>query len=342
MGRLHCTQDPVPEAVGGDMQQLNQLGAQQFSALTEVLFHFLTEPKEVERFLAQLSEFATTNQISLGPLRSIVKSLLLVPNGALKKGLTAEQVRADFMTLGLSEEKAVYFSEKWKQNAPTLARWAIGQTLMINQLVDMEWKFGVTSGSSELEKVGSIFLQLKLVVKKGNQTENVYIDGVQTPEALFLVRDLGPRWLGKAHEQHLDRNPSKQSAGPTDLPGTTCQKAVDRSHQFLEIELFFSLSTRGPGHLLCTGPPPGWVAVLAFTCPKGLEADRELTLQLDADLGLLPTGPVQSALLSSSWGRCEDRVTAGTGESLTQQVLLSWSSCGVIDDKGTVAMSGLH
>ncbi|KAI4562601.1 hypothetical protein MJT46_011563 [Ovis ammon polii x Ovis aries] len=318
MGRLHCTQDPVPEAVGGDMQQLNQLGAQQFSALTEVLFHFLTEPKEVERFLAQLSEFATTNQISLGPLRSIVKSLLLVPNGALKKGLTAEQVRADFMTLGLSEEKAVYFSEKWKQNAPTLARWAIGQTLMINQLVDMEWKFGVTSGSSELEKVGSIFLQLKLVVKKGNQTENVYI------------------------EQHLDRNPSKQSAGPTDLPGTTCQKAVDRSHQFLEIELFFSLSTRGPGHLLCTGPPPGWVAVLAFTCPKGLEADRELTLQLDADLGLLPMGPVQSALLSSSWGRCEDRVTAGTGESLTQQVLLSWSSCGVIDDKGTVAMSGLH
>uniref|UniRef100_A0A2K5BWS5 COMM domain containing 7 n=1 Tax=Aotus nancymaae TaxID=37293 RepID=A0A2K5BWS5_AOTNA len=163
MGRLHCTQDPVPEAVGGDMQQLNQLDAQQFSTLTEVLFHFLTEPKEVERFLAQLSEFATTNQISLGSLRSIMKSLLLVPNGALKKSLTAKQVQADFITLGLSEEKATYFAEKWKQNAPTLAQWAIGQTLMINQLIDMEWKFGVTSGSSELEKVGSIFLQLNFL-----------------------------------------------------------------------------------------------------------------------------------------------------------------------------------
>lgn len=32
MGRLHCTEDPVPEAVGGDMQQLNQLGAQVGSA----------------------------------------------------------------------------------------------------------------------------------------------------------------------------------------------------------------------------------------------------------------------------------------------------------------------
>uniref|UniRef100_A0A9L0SNY4 COMM domain containing 7 n=1 Tax=Equus caballus TaxID=9796 RepID=A0A9L0SNY4_HORSE len=195
MGRLHCTQDPVPEAVGGDMQQLNQLGVQQFSALTEVLFHFLTEPKEVERFLAQLSEFATTNQISLSPLRSIVKSLLLVPNGALKKSLSAEQVRADLVTLGLNEEKATYFSEKWKQTAPTLARWAIGQTLMINQLIDMEWKFGVTSGSSELEKVGSIFLQLKLVVKKGNQTENIYIAWLAKRRRV-RTQDLNPRTPG--------------------------------------------------------------------------------------------------------------------------------------------------
>ncbi|XP_020933095.1 COMM domain-containing protein 7 isoform X5 [Sus scrofa] len=206
MGRLHCTQDPVPEAVGGDMQQLNQLGAQ-FSALTEVLFHFLTEPKEVERFLAQLSEFATTNQISLGPLRSIVKSFLLVPNGALKKSLTAEQVRADFLTLGLSEEKATYFSEKWKQNAPTLARWAIGQTLMINQLIDMEWKFGVTSGSSELEKVGSIFLQLKLVVKKGNQTENLYIGESKFPfEPFHFSHVLFSHWAREApHQSFLQK-----------------------------------------------------------------------------------------------------------------------------------------
>uniref|UniRef100_A0A2K5YCC5 COMM domain containing 7 n=1 Tax=Mandrillus leucophaeus TaxID=9568 RepID=A0A2K5YCC5_MANLE len=126
----------------------------QFSALTEVLFHFLTEPKEVERFLAQLSEFATTNRISLSSLRSIVKSLLLVPNG--ERRLTCKNIPPTFSSLLLSDVT-------WKQNAPTLAQWAIGQTLMINQLIDMEWKFGVTSGSSELEKVGSIFLQLNFL-----------------------------------------------------------------------------------------------------------------------------------------------------------------------------------
>ncbi|XP_075624713.1 COMM domain-containing protein 7 isoform X2 [Balearica regulorum gibbericeps] len=177
MGLLNFTRDPVPEAVSGDMHNLNQLSAQQFSALTEILFRFLIEPKEqVERFLTQLSDFATMNKISLGPLKNIVKSILLVPNGALKRNLSSEQVRADFIALGLSEEKASYFAEQWKVNSPTLTRLAVGQTLMINQLVDMEWKFGVTAGSSELEKVGSIFLQLKLVIKKGSQMENVYIE----------------------------------------------------------------------------------------------------------------------------------------------------------------------
>uniref|UniRef100_A0A8B9CUH2 COMM domain containing 7 n=1 Tax=Anser brachyrhynchus TaxID=132585 RepID=A0A8B9CUH2_9AVES len=176
MGLLNFTRDPVPEAVSGDMHNLNQLSAEQFSALTEVLFRFLTGPKEVERFLTQLSDFATMNKISLGPLKNIVKSILLVPNGALKRNLSSEQVRADFIALGLSEEKATYFAEQWKLNSPTLTRLAVGQTLMINQLIDMEWKFGVTAGSSELEKVGSIFLQLKLVIKKGTQMENVYIE----------------------------------------------------------------------------------------------------------------------------------------------------------------------
>ncbi|XP_065422415.1 COMM domain-containing protein 7 isoform X1 [Chrysemys picta bellii] len=160
----------------GAMQSLNQLRAEQFSALTDVVFRFLTEPKEVERFLTQLSEFATMNEISLGPLKNIIKSILLIPNGALKRNLSTEQVRADFIALGLSEEKASYFAEQWKLNSPTLTRLAVGQTLMINQLIDMEWKFGVTAGSSELEKVGSIFLQLKLVVKKGSQMDHVYVE----------------------------------------------------------------------------------------------------------------------------------------------------------------------
>ncbi|XP_078092754.1 COMM domain-containing protein 7 [Mustelus asterias] len=176
MHKLHFSGEPVPDFVSTDIQTLNKLSSQQFSALTEIIFRFITEPTESERLLSQLGEFASQNGMSPGPLKNIVKSVLLVPNGALKRNLTADHVKTDFVTLGLSEEKAGCFAEQWKLNSAVLLRLAVEQTLTVNQLVDMEWKFGVTAGSSELQKVGSIFLQLILVIKKGNKSENIYME----------------------------------------------------------------------------------------------------------------------------------------------------------------------
>ncbi|XP_043946307.1 COMM domain-containing protein 7 [Protopterus annectens] len=176
MHSYHFTKDPLPDSVSNDIQNLNKLNQEQFSSLVEILFQFLTEPRETERFLNQLSDFASANGMSHGPLKNIVKSILLVPNGAMKRSLTAEHVKADLIALGLNEEKAGYFADQWTLHSVALSRLALGQTLMVNQLIDMEWKFGVTVGSSELQKVGNIFLQLKLVVKKGHGTENVYME----------------------------------------------------------------------------------------------------------------------------------------------------------------------
>ncbi|KAL7860056.1 hypothetical protein SRHO_G00152030 [Serrasalmus rhombeus] len=176
MLQLHFTKDALPDSVSNDFQTLNKFSEQQFVSLTELLYQFLLEPKESERFLAQLSEFAGEHSMGAGPLRGLMKSILLLPHGALKKNLTAEQVKEDMLSLGLNEDKAIHFSDQWRVYYPILSRLAVGQTLMVNQLVDMEWKFGVTVGTSELQKAGNIFLQLKLVVRKGNTTENVYME----------------------------------------------------------------------------------------------------------------------------------------------------------------------
>uniref|UniRef100_A0A3Q1G730 COMM domain containing 7 n=1 Tax=Acanthochromis polyacanthus TaxID=80966 RepID=A0A3Q1G730_9TELE len=174
--QLHFNKDVLPDSVSSDFQNLNKLNEQQFHRLVEILFRFLLEPKETERFMQQLSEFAAEHGMSSGPLRSLMKSVLLVPQGALKKNLTAEQIKEDLLTLGLNDDKAAHFSQQWAEHQAALCRLALGQTLMVNQLLDMEWKFGVTVGTSEIQKVGNIFLQLKLVVRKGNSTENVYME----------------------------------------------------------------------------------------------------------------------------------------------------------------------
>ncbi|XP_030625256.1 COMM domain-containing protein 7 [Chanos chanos] len=176
MLQLHFAKDPLPDTVSNDFQNLNKFNEQQFVSLTEILCQFLLEPKESDRFMTKLSEFAGENGMSVGPLKGLVKNVLLLPHGALKKNLTAEQVKEDLLTLGVNEDKASHFSDQWRVHYPVLSRLAVGQTLMVNQLVDMEWKFGVTVGTSELQKVGNIFLQLKLVIRKGNTTENIYME----------------------------------------------------------------------------------------------------------------------------------------------------------------------
>uniref|UniRef100_A0A667Y818 COMM domain containing 7 n=1 Tax=Myripristis murdjan TaxID=586833 RepID=A0A667Y818_9TELE len=166
MLELHFTKDVLPDSVSSDFQNLNKFNEQQFVRLVEILFQFLLEPKETERFMQQLSEFAGQHGMSAGPLRNLMKSVLLVPQGALKKNLTAEQIKEDLLSLGLNEDKAAHFSQQWALHYAVLSRQAVGQTLMVNQLVDMEWN--VTTAS--------LLFQLKLVVRKGNSTENVYME----------------------------------------------------------------------------------------------------------------------------------------------------------------------
>uniref|UniRef100_A0AAR2J4T9 COMM domain-containing protein n=1 Tax=Pygocentrus nattereri TaxID=42514 RepID=A0AAR2J4T9_PYGNA len=157
MLQLHFTNDALPDSVSNDFQTLNKFSEQQFVSLTELLYQFLLEPKESERFLAQLSEFAGEHSMGAGPLRGLMKSILLLPHG---KNKTHCQLCC------LNEDKAIHFSDQWRVHYPILSRLAVGQTLMVNQLVDMEWKFG-----------GFFYpLQLKLVVRKGNTTENVYME----------------------------------------------------------------------------------------------------------------------------------------------------------------------
>lgn len=46
---------------------------------------------------------------------------------------------------------------------------------MISQLVDMEWKFGVTASNNDIDKFGNVFLQLKLLLNKGDNLETCFM-----------------------------------------------------------------------------------------------------------------------------------------------------------------------
>jgi len=94
----------------------------------------------------------------------------------LKQNLSPQYFRDDLVTFGLPEEKANVVALKWKQSFIELSRTAIGQTLNVNELLDIDWRFGVTASNSDLSEVGKTFLQLKLVLNKVNKRENVHME----------------------------------------------------------------------------------------------------------------------------------------------------------------------
>lgn len=81
---------------------------------------------------------------------------------ALKRNLPPTQLKEDLLQLGegkkegvvfnyyfdllgvpgLSEEKGSWVAAQWKTNLGTFSKIAVGQSLTVNQLVDMEWRFG--------------------------------------------------------------------------------------------------------------------------------------------------------------------------------------------------------
>jgi hypothetical protein len=46
---------------------------------------------------------------------------------------------------------------------------------MISQLLDMEWKFGVTASTNTIDKFGNAFLQLKFLYSNGEKLESKYM-----------------------------------------------------------------------------------------------------------------------------------------------------------------------
>ncbi|RUS86082.1 hypothetical protein EGW08_006175 [Elysia chlorotica] len=176
MANFHFTKETPPDSMFSDFQSLNKFPDELFDQLVQFSFQFLLEPSKSSRLMQQLEKFADSAGVGAGALKNVFKSLVYLPNAALKKSLTGAQLQEDFENLGLSSTKAASASRKFEDNLFLLSRGALSQTLMVNQLVDIEWKFGVTASTSELSKVGNTFLQMKLVINTGSGTKDVFLE----------------------------------------------------------------------------------------------------------------------------------------------------------------------
>jgi len=105
--------------------------------------------------------------IEFSELEPSLQSLLQLCKDAVRKSKPAVQLRDELFNLGMNEEQIEVFTQQWEDVHSSLVQTSAADTIPINPLVDMEWKFGVTSASSQVNSIGNVFLQIKLEVDQG-------------------------------------------------------------------------------------------------------------------------------------------------------------------------------
>ncbi len=112
--------------------------------------------------------------------QNTVRGTLFVFRESLKRNLNTTQVSKDLQNLGVNKKTADLVTSSWSKEYGYIKVSMLASALKVHKLVDMEWKFGVTAATNEMEKVGTTFLQIKFVIEKGDgessEQESVYME----------------------------------------------------------------------------------------------------------------------------------------------------------------------
>ena len=160
------TSDPLPTTLLSDLKGLNSLNEMQLAEVFDIARSFLTSHSAHAEQL--LSAFSSSHSVNEKPLRQLLSSLLYVLSAALQRNLSADVLADDLTRLNLTPLAATTLSGHYRSCVQQLQAESLRSVLSVNELVDFQWRFGVTAASSEVDRVGQTFLQLTLVLDKGD------------------------------------------------------------------------------------------------------------------------------------------------------------------------------
>lgn len=119
-----------------------------------------------------------------------VAAMLLFFKLATRKLTTSSALNTDLRNLGFSERITTKVLSLWEEEKRKVWVTAISRNLASSQLVDMEWKFGVTARSWQRSDGGDCFIHLKLVLLDLERRENTVFMELTLKEFYQLYGEL--------------------------------------------------------------------------------------------------------------------------------------------------------
>lgn len=118
----------------------------------------------------------TVEGLALEHVKLFAKSCILFFKGCFKNNLKSLSIGEDLLRMDWEEEKVELVKRQWTLALRKLNNSSMSKTLIVNQLVSPDWRFGITAANKEVRNVGTSFLQLKLKLDKGNgETTDEYM-----------------------------------------------------------------------------------------------------------------------------------------------------------------------
>ncbi|GIY66332.1 COMM domain-containing protein 7 [Caerostris darwini] len=151
-----------------DFELFQKLSQEVYLELLDTSFKGLTEKLQPSQLFSRYKTICSNSGVEFSELEPLLQQLLQLSRDAARKNKSLTQLHDELLNLGLNEDLVDLFTERWEKVHSSLVQTSVAETIPINPLIDMEWKFGVTSASSQSNTVGNVFLQMKLDVDQGN------------------------------------------------------------------------------------------------------------------------------------------------------------------------------
>jgi len=172
---LHrLTSDPLPPTLLSDIKGLNALSEQQIQQLFAIAVRSLEGQTAAAE--EEVAAFAHQHSVNEKPLRLVVSALLFVLSASLHRSLSADVLMEELQKLSVSAAASSTLSTLWRGCFVDLTGLVSGEVLSVNEVSELEWRFGVTAASSQLNKVGATFLQLRLIIDRGTHQQAVLME----------------------------------------------------------------------------------------------------------------------------------------------------------------------
>jgi COMM domain containing 7 len=86
-------------------------------------------------------------------MKKTFRSHILILIVGMREGWSAEQLEISASSLGLTERTGLAMRESWQLHSNELTSSLLSKIVSANQLVDVDWSFGVTASTEDCDKV---------------------------------------------------------------------------------------------------------------------------------------------------------------------------------------------